>query len=274
MRAPRPGKPRGVLSPRPGGRRFRHARYPPSGDLAFFVEHYWSVRWDLRGEGPRLAETLPHPCVHLVVEEGRSGIVGVVRGKFSRPLAGEGRVFGVKFRPGGFRPFWGSPVSGLTDRRLGLRGAFGAEGAALEQAILALGDDGARVGVAEDFLRRRLPERDANVEAVARIAGLIAADRGVTRVEDVAARSGMGKRTLQRLFCRYVGVGPKWVIKRYRLHEAAGRLAGDGEAPSPAELALELGYFDQAHFAKDFEGVVGAAPAGYARRARSTPAGG
>ena len=207
MMEPEPGKPRGVLSPRPG-RRFRHARYPPSGDLAFFVEHHWSVRWDLRDEGPRLAETLPHPCVHLVVEEGRSGVVGVMRGRFSRPLAGEGRVFGVKFRPGAFHPFWGSPVSGLTDRRIGLREAFGDDGAALEEAILPLGDDGARVGVAEAFLRGRLPKRDPNVAMAARVAGLIAADRSVTRVEEVAARSGLGKRTLQRLFGRYVGVGP------------------------------------------------------------------
>ena len=270
MRAPKLGEPRGVLSPQPGEHRFRHARYPPSGDLGFFVEHYWAVGWDLRGEEPRLAETLPHPCVHLVVEEGRSGVVGVMRGRFSRQLAGEGRVFGVKFRPGAFHPFWGSPVSGLTDRRLDLGEAFGADGASLEEAILALEDERARVGVAEAFLRGRLPERDPNVRTTSRVAGLIAADRTVTRVEDVAARSGMGKRTLQRLFERYVGVGPKWVIRRYRLHEAAERLAA-GDAPNLAELALELGYFDQAHFAKDFEKVVGVAPAKYARRARSTP---
>ena len=271
MSDPGPGEPRGVLSPRPGGRRFRHARYPPSGDLAFFVEHYWAVGWDLRGEGPRLAETLPHPCVHLVVEEGRSGVVGVMRGRFSRTLAGKGRVFGVKFRPGAFRPFWEAPVSGLTDRRIGLREAFGADGDHLEDAILPLGDDGARVGVVEAFLRRRRPERDSNVATAARIAGLIADDRTVTRVGDAAARSGLSKRTLQRLFCRYVGVGPKWVIRRYRLHEAAERLADGEDAPNLAELALELGYFDQAHFAKDFEGVVGVAPARYARRAHPNP---
>ncbi len=271
MTDPKPGEPRGVLSPRPEENRFRHARYRPSADLGFFVEHYWAVWWDLRGEEPHLAETLPHPCVHLVVEEGRSELVGVMRGRFSRPLAGEGRVFGVKFRPGAFHPFWGSPVSGLTDRRLGLGEAFGADGASLEDAVLPLEDERARVRVAEAFLRARLPERDPNVATTARVAQIIAADRAVTRVEDVAARFGMGKRTLQRLFERYVGVGPKWVIRRYRLHEAAERLADGEEAPSLAELALELGYFDQAHFAKDFEKVVGAAPAKYARRARSAP---
>lgn len=90
----------------------------------------------------------------------------------------------------------------------------------------------------------------------------------------MAARSGMGKGTLQRPSCCYVGVGPKRVIRHYRLHEALDRLGSGGETPNLAELALELGYFDQAHFANYFEKVVDVAPARYARRARSTPAGG
>jgi AraC-like DNA-binding protein len=52
------------------------------------------------------------------------------------------------------------------------------------------------------------------------------------------------------------------VIKRYRLHEAAARLGG---AVDMAALALELGYFDQAHFIRDFKAVVGQPPGRYAR---------
>jgi AraC-like DNA-binding protein len=77
----------------------------------------------------------------------------------------------------------------------------------------------------------------------------------------------LNKRTLQRLFARYVGVSPKWVIQRYRLHEAAERLAA-GELIHQAELALDLGYSDQAHFVRDFKSIVGVSPAAYARAAR------
>lgn len=264
----RVGKPRGILNPGAGEEKLRLARYMPSEDLRFFVEHYWCVEWDLRGREPYLSETLPHPCVHLVVEDGRSGVFGVQRGRFSRLLAGEGRVFGVKFRPGGFHPFWGSPVSELTDRVIGLRESFGRGGEALERGILPLRDKWAVVEVAESFLGRRLPERDTNVEKINRITDSIEADQGILRVEEVADRSGMSRRTLQRLFERYVGVSPKWVIRRYRLHEAVERLSG-GETVNLAGLALDLGYFDQAHFAKDFGTIVGIAPAAYARRIRS-----
>ena len=73
---------------------------------------------------------------------------------------------------------------------------------------------------------------------------------------------GLSARSMQRLFRRYLGVTPKWVLQRYRLHAAAERIAG-GEGDL-ARLALDLGYFDQAHFIKDFKALVGRTPAGYA----------
>lgn len=69
-------------------------------------------------------------------------------------------------------------------------------------------------------------------------------------------------RALQRLFSDYVGVSPKWVIRRLRLHQAAFRLAS-AEAFDLARLAQELGYFDQAHFTRDFTNLVGRPPAQY-----------
>jgi AraC-like DNA-binding protein len=57
------------------------------------------------------------------------------------------------------------------------------------------------------------------------------------------------------------------VIQRYRLHEAAKRLAADPSAAQSA-LAADLGYSDQAHFIRDFKALVGTSPAAYARRAR------
>ena len=88
-------------------------------------------------------------------------------------------------------------------------------------------------------------------------------------MDDLVDRYGLNKRMLQRLFARYVGVSPKWVIQRYRLNEAAEQLA-TGESVSQAELALNLGYSDQAHFIRDFKSIVGVSPAAYARAARQS----
>jgi AraC-like DNA-binding protein len=53
-------------------------------------------------------------------------------------------------------------------------------------------------------------------------------------------------------------------MKRYRMHEAAQRIAA-GESDGGARLALDLGYFDQAHFIRDFTEQVGRSPGVYAR---------
>lgn len=259
------GKLRGVLNPRIGKKKFQASLRPPTHDLAFFVEHYWMVKWDLRGQEPYISETLPHPCVHLVIEQDQSRIVGVVKGKFSYLLENQGQVFGIKFKPGAFYPFIHAPVSQFTDSTISFGKALGIESKPLEDAILSQEDEDKKVELAENFLRARIPEQDENVERISQIIDCIIADPEITRVDDVVSRLNFNKRMLQRLFRLYVGVSPKWVIKRYRLHEAAERL-DKGESVDWPRLAQELGYFDQAHFIKDFKTIVGRTPAEYAKQ--------
>ncbi len=261
---PEIGKPRGILNQKAGEKRFQLSRQLPAHDLSFFVEFYWSVSWDLRGQEPYVQETLPHPCVHLVFEPGQSMIFGVSTGKFSRLLEGKGRVFSIKFRPGGFYPFVKVPVSRFTDTTRGVEEVFGEEGRALEEAILACADERYMIGLAERFLRERQPERDEHSETISQIVDYIISHPETTRVDNLVEQFQLNKRTLQRIFNQYVGVSPKWVIKRYRLHEAAER-AASSEHVDWARLALDLEYFDQAHFIKDFKAIIGKTPAEYAR---------
>jgi AraC-like DNA-binding protein len=261
--------PRGVLQLRAGRGRFEVARFRPGPDLAELVEHYWMVSWDLRGRAPHTQHTLPHPGVHLVAEPDRSGIQGVLTGRFTRELEGWGRAFGVRFRPAGFHPFLGAPVAGLTDRRVAVAEVFGPAGDRLVAELLAADGEARLVAVAEAFLLGRPPAPDPNVPPlVNRVVDQIMADRDVTRVADVTDRTGMGTRRLQRLFATYVGVPPKWVIRRARLHEAVERL-DRGDEVDLAFLARELGYFDQAHFTRDFRSAVGRPPTAYARTSPS-----
>jgi AraC-like DNA-binding protein len=249
---------------RPGAVASHYARYHPSPDLEFFVEHYWIVQWDLRGQEPRLQQTLPHPSIHVVFQRGSSRVVGIVSGRFSVLLRDKDGVFGIKFLPGAFRPFLKSAVSRITDKVLRLTEVFDVDVQTLEDAIMSQTDDYKMIELVEAFLRERLPDRDDKVVVVRRIVQRIMTDREITSVDDVVDLAGLNKRALQRLFSQYVGVSPKWVIKRYRLHEAAGQLAS-GQAGDLSKMAVDLGYFDQAHFIKDFKSVVGTTPAEYAK---------
>jgi len=264
------GPPRGILLPTPAEGAFAHARVAPTADLARFVAHHWTVAWDLRGREPHVQKTLPHPCAHLVIEEGRSEIVGVLTTIFERTLEGRGVVFATKFTPGGFHPFARVPLVDLTDRRIPLNEMFGADGVALERAVLEAPDDAARFARLEEFLRTRERAPDDGLDTVAEIVALAERDRTILRVEDVTSRLGVTPRTVQRLFRRFVGVGLKWVIRRYRLLEALERIDAGGDIDWPA-LAIDLGYFDQAHFIKDWKSLIGEPPTQYRARASERP---
>ncbi|MFT4216397.1 MAG: helix-turn-helix transcriptional regulator [Micropruina sp.] len=83
----------------------------------------------------------------------------------------------------------------------------------------------------------------------------------MTRVAEVADPFGFSERALQRLALNRVGLTPKWLIQRRRLHDAVAQLkAGDR---SLADVAADLGYVDQAHFTHDFRTVTGLTPGRY-----------
>jgi AraC-like DNA-binding protein len=263
------GRPRGVLRPPPAEGRLRHARKSPPADLEPWVQHFWSVSWDLRGCEPFLQETLPHPNVHIVFDRNGAHVAGVHTARFSTTLEGESRVFGIKFRPGGFRPFLRSPVGALANRTVAAEQVFGAAAPQWGLAVQSLPDDDAQIAAASEFLRARMPAPDSNVALATRLVEqILHVDSGEIRsVQELSRRSGMSQRSLQRLFQEYVGASPKWVIRRYRLHELVERLKA-GDVVDGAQAALDLGYFDQAHLINDFRSIVGYSPARYGNRLR------
>src|SRR5579863_7505388 len=138
MIRPKTEPPRGVLNARLSPGTPGYGRYWPSADLAPFVEHYWRVEWNL--EDPIISEVLPHPSVQMVFEQSRSGVAGVHKGRFVRRLEGQGVVLGVKFRPGGFRPFLQAAVSTLTNQTLPLAEVFDSRVLGVEDEALAAVD--------------------------------------------------------------------------------------------------------------------------------------
>ena len=290
-----PAMGRGVLRPELAAARFQLARRPPSAELAPFVEFYWILRWDLRGQPPHEQTILPHPNVNVAFEASGTSIYGVDRRLFTRSLSGSGRVFGVRFLAGCFRPFWRAPISELTDRVVPAVGIFGPEAEQTRSAIMradaaggasastlagasastlagasagtsagtSAGADAVMTEEAEALLLSVRPERDPAAEQAAELVARITGDPALRRVDELAAASEMSARSLQRLFADYVGVSPKWVMRRARLHEAAERADG-GEVVDWARLAADLGYADQAHLTRDFTATIGVPPTHYA----------
>ncbi|MGW4633067.1 AraC family transcriptional regulator [Nocardia sp. NPDC004415] len=268
---PESGDQRGILHP---GEQARHRsldRMPVGPALSGFADRYWVVRWDLRGRPAYRAEVLSFPCVNVTFErsELRTGgfVNGVCTTKYVRELSGEGETFGIRFVPGGFGAFTGMDVGALRDDSAPLAEVLPAA-AGLAERVLAEPSDERRRVVIEEFFAGRGRADDPHFALVARVVAAMADDPELTRVDQVTDRFGVPVRTVQRLFRRYVGAGPKWVLCRFRLQDAADRLAR-GEGLDLADLAADLGYFDQAHFTREFTTQIGMAPSEYARAAAS-----
>jgi AraC-like DNA-binding protein len=261
---PEVGKARGILRrPLPAGK-CRHSRRRPATTVASWIAHYWMVSWDLTGCGPHVVESLPHPNVHAIFENNSSVICGVQTGKFSRVLKGRSQVFGIKFRPGGFRPFLDSPVSELTNRMVPANHLFGNDVKKLEAVLLSSEKEDTKVEAADAFFRMRVPEPAETALLAGHLVERILHEPEIKTVDDLVSRAGIGKRSLQRIFNEYVGVSPKWVIRRYRLHELIEKL-NSRDLPNLTQVALEMGYFDQSHLINDFKSMVGYAPTQHLR---------
>ncbi|WP_406400360.1 helix-turn-helix domain-containing protein [Streptomyces sp. NBC_00879] len=282
---------RGIVEARELFARVDFRRREPAPELRPYLEHYWLIDWDL--PEPYASHVVPHPSVNVVFQ--RYGdkppwgeVAGIGLRLFTQKLQGRGRVCGVQFRPGGFRPFApGRPVSDWTGQRLPvadvLTGADTANtaGAGPDTAGAILGPEAEdeRVAALDAFLLGLEPAADPQALRAMELVDLVRRDRTIRRVAELAEAEGVSARSLQRLFAAYVGVGPKWVILRYRIHEALERAeaaedaaaeggggASDADALDWAALAAELGYSDQAHLVRDFTATVGVPPTAYARQ--------
>jgi hypothetical protein len=117
---------------------------------------------------------------------------------------------GAAFRPGGFHPYLRAPVATLTDRRFPVSELLDwIDPDALDRVVLAAPDDAGMAAALEAAPLVRVPDRDPVAEEVGRMVDRVAAEPDITGVEGLAGRLGTGVRRLQRLFERYVGVGPK-----------------------------------------------------------------
>jgi AraC-like DNA-binding protein len=263
-----PADRKGILEPALAAASFRLSRHAPSAHLTAVVDWYWIVSWNLPRGVTHTQNILAHPCVNAVLERGQSGIFGPERGLSSKRLEGTGRAFGVKFKPAGFTALSCRNAAALVGQSESWLEGLGIASSRLECEVLSLSDELQMVRRVETALGSRPYAPNSSAEVVNGAVALIAAHPEVTRVAQLAATLSTSPRQLERLFRQYIGLSPKWVIRQHRLFEAAARLAENPAASSSswADLALELGYFDQAHFNRDFRAVVGESPAGYADR--------
>lgn len=237
------------------------------------------MRFSTRAPGPRLAphveslwlfesarasgadRVLPSGRMQLIVDlEARAG--GLVTGPRTRPVdlpaSPRARMLGAVFRPGGAAPFLSVPCEALAELDAPLEALWGAPARAARDWLHdAPSPDQALARLAR-VLEARLDPALAAGPALA--AARAALERGAA-VGEVADRTGLSTSTLRRRFLRALGLSPKQYAGVHRFQRAVHRLAAANE--DLAEVAVAVGYFDQAHMTRAFDRFGGLTPGAY-----------
>ncbi|HTV21456.1 MAG TPA: helix-turn-helix transcriptional regulator [Polyangiaceae bacterium] len=255
---------------------YRELLPPPR--LRPFVDRFWtrvasgvegaSVASAVAMAAPSPALILPDGCIDVLIDvaSGSARVVGTMTHAVADPLTGDASVAAVRFKPGAAGAFLRVPALELTDREiavsdLGCRWlcARPAENgsseaarrtlAALERALLARLPGAVLPGEVREATRRLLGREPPTVDALAR-------------------ELGRSRQHLARQFREHVGVSPKEFARVARLQRAIAAMQ-QSLAPELAAVALEVGYYDQAHMSRDFNDLAGLTPR-QARAARDS----
>ena len=259
---------RGMLRPQDALSAFSLTRFAPTDSIADLVERYWVITWDLPAGVSHTQDVLSYPCIDLVFERGTARVWGARTRRLRRRLTGAGWAFGVKFRPGGFTPLAACSIARLTNRSMpadrALTKSAGVQLLAVCRAIEQADSPAARARIVDDWLTGLTIDRSSSCPELSDLVRLAFHDTSIATVTDLAQRSGMSIRMLQRRVHEQIGLTPKAVLTTLRLMTAAQVLdAGSAEL---ARLAADAGYADQSHFTNDFRARVGTTPGRYRRR--------
>ncbi|WP_437531993.1 AraC family transcriptional regulator [Sorangium sp. So ce726] len=172
----------------------------------------------------------------------------------------------VSFHPGGARPALGVAAHELVDRVVPLDDLWGARARELRHALArAGGDPTAAVRLLEDALCRAFgatddaPARRALLRRAVDCLNASASPDSDASIPALARRLRVAERTLRALFHEEIGISPKRYARIARIRRAAERLA----TTSLARLALETGFYDQAHLTAEFRSLLGVTPRAY-----------
>lgn len=254
-------EPRGRLDPAGFERHVNFDTYPPPMDLAPFIEHFWTIRWEDVDHEYHSEEVMHRPYVDVFISMQQSGIQGTFRGKRIYIAAGSGRIVGIRFRPGAFHAFWDGTLANLQDQVIDIQRIFPQADHRYIEHLLTL-DDQDVVADLLKLVRAKHPQPDENIELINTIITAIETNASLQTVRAVGKAFHRSERWLQQLFQDYLGVGLKWLIQRRRLLAAAQQIR-ESERPDWAAIAYDLGYSSQQHFITDFKQVVGKTPRQY-----------
>lgn len=251
----------------------------PSPALASYVKCFWILEG--QGAGPDTTpkeRILPDGSPEILVNFGDrfrwygsddssllqpvSFAYGQLRRHIEVGPTGNVGIIAVRFHPHGAAPFLAMPMNELADAFTDLSDLAGRDGTNLQERILNAPDNRQRVAHFEEFLSGRLKRGRADDALIGHSVRRIVASAGRLSVGALSDETGISLRHLERRFVSTVGMSPKLLARIVRFQKVLGHLRSDRPG-SLTSLSYDCGYYDQAHFIRDFKTFSGISPRQY-----------
>lgn len=228
-------------------------------------------------QNPEPYRVIPQGCIELMffykkpyVKVGLNGIStesyskAVIRGQQSSFIdlkaTGDIGIFSVLFKPQGAMMFFSLPLNELTNNSVSLNDIAGKDAFLLEDQIENAYTMRERVEYLESFLLKKLLEKEYyDFKRINSIIQKIVSLGGEISVDEMSREACLSNKQLERKFSKYVGMTPKQYLKIVRFQKSLKTKEMNPKL-NLTTLAYDCGYYDQAHFIKDFKNITGMTP--------------
>ena len=248
--------------------------YNPRPDLQYVVKCFWTLEMDAQST-PSRQRIIPDGCMEMIFHFGdpyrqffedgscitqpRSFVFGQITRFIEIEPTGVSGIISARFLPEGLAPFLTVPVNSLENRAVSMSELFGQAGSQLELEVIQADTNQDRIQLIENFLLSILSKPVVAAGITRSCVEVIMAAQGQLGISDLAQKMKLNRRQLERKFESEIGMSPKQLSRAIRL-QATIRKLGEKKFNTLTDLAYDNGYYDQAHFIRDFREFTGISP--------------
>ena len=252
-------------------------RFEPSEKLSDFVECYWFINADIHNPIDSKEYLHPEGGIGIILNYADSlqfdGILHTApcildgTNTLTRELGLNGVLdaVGIRFKPAGANLLFSLPLNELKNETLSLADTALNNYPDLYYKLSRAKTFSFKVSIIEDWLCRSLQSKTNTSNIVTQSLQLIKNQNGLITIESIAKKLDYNQRRIERLFNSQVGMTPKEYSRNLRI-KAARTTIKNNKTKSFTEIAYDLGYYDQAHFIKQFKNVMKITPREYFKK--------
>jgi AraC-like DNA-binding protein len=181
------------------------------------------------------------------------------------PSGKESCLFVINFKQGAAHPFFPLPMHELKNHVIDADLVWGHEFGILREMLLSTDDIPERFSIAENYLMRRFVSKFNVNPCVSYAVSQIQQKPDQICVADLNQKIGYSQKHFISMFKAEVGLTPKSYLKIMRFQKAVSEIE-KAEFIDWPKIAIDSGFYDQAHFINDFKLFSGYTPEEYMRR--------